>query len=192
MKSTTPDEALTLYQWHCRYVRLAGMSIEHAAEMWRDMKGRYSTDEQHRSALLEALQHTTTIEAEEELRAWSTRTAIEGDEFSAEVRRRTREPLVVRSRLEEDQYICQRCGFSAPRVVNDEGDVVTLDAMAVDVHHIEPLSDGQRTTRLEDLVTLCPTCHRLLHAVGKTIGRSQLKVDLLDRCVVGRPDDVAG
>jgi hypothetical protein len=32
---------------------------------------------------------------------------------------------------------------------------------------------------MEDLVTLCPTCHRLLHAIGTALRRSELPPDLL-------------
>ena len=33
-----------------------------------------------------------------------------------------------------------------------------------DAHHIRPLSEGERDSRVDDLAVLCPTCHRWAHA----------------------------
>jgi 5-methylcytosine-specific restriction protein A len=59
---------------------------------------------------------------------------------------------------------------------------VDLDATVVEVHHIAPLADGTRTTQLQDLVTLCPNCHRTVHAVAKTLGHKDAALDLLKHC----------
>ncbi|SDR29364.1 HNH endonuclease [Rhizobiales bacterium GAS113] len=48
--------------------------------------------------------------------------------------------------------ICEACGFSDP-----------LDPM-FDAHHQQPLAAGVRESRVDDLVVLCPTCHRWAHA----------------------------
>jgi hypothetical protein len=47
---------------------------------------------------------------------------------------------------------CEACDFSDP-----------LDAM-FDAHHLQPLAAGNRGSRVDDLVVLCPTCHRWAHA----------------------------
>lgn len=48
--------------------------------------------------------------------------------------------------------VCEACDFSDP-----------LDAM-FDAHHLQPLAAGDRESRVDDLVVLCPTCHRWAHA----------------------------
>lgn len=48
--------------------------------------------------------------------------------------------------------VCEACRFSDP-----------LDSM-FDAHHLEPLAAGNRQSRVDDLVVLCPTCHRWAHA----------------------------
>jgi predicted HNH restriction endonuclease len=32
-----------------------------------------------------------------------------------------------------------------------------------DAHHLQPLAAGIRESRVDDLVVLCPTCHRWAH-----------------------------
>lgn len=57
--------------------------------------------------------------------------------------------------LNNGVLVCAACGFS------DE-----LDAV-FDAHHLQPLSAGRRESRIDDLVILCPTCHRWAHAKAK-------------------------
>jgi 5-methylcytosine-specific restriction endonuclease McrA len=46
--------------------------------------------------------------------------------------------------LTRDRFACTSCGARAP----------------LDVHHIEPLGQGGQPYELENLETLCRTCHR--------------------------------
>jgi hypothetical protein len=48
--------------------------------------------------------------------------------------------------------VCEACKFSD-----------SLDSM-FDAHHQQPLAAGVRESRADDLVVLCPTCHRWAHA----------------------------
>jgi 5-methylcytosine-specific restriction protein A len=50
------------------------------------------------------------------------------------------------------------CGFT-PRVESQ-----------LDVHHLDPIAEGQRRTRLEDVVVLCANCHRLAHSLEPPMG----------------------
>jgi len=34
----------------------------------------------------------------------------------------------------------------------------------LDVHHLKPMSEGERLTSLADVAVLCATCHRLAHS----------------------------
>jgi hypothetical protein len=66
------------------------------------------------------------------------------------------------ARLEHGALACEACGFTpAPRYG-------APSERAIEAHHTAPLAslpaDGG-VTRLEDLVLLCATCHRLLHAL---------------------------
>lgn len=47
---------------------------------------------------------------------------------------------------------CEACRFS------------NQSASMFDAHHLEPLAAGIRESRVDDLVVLCPTCHRWVHA----------------------------
>lgn len=71
--------------------------------------------------------------------------------------RRLRNQSIVQSRKIEDDFQCQTCGF---RHKLPDGNFV------IDVHHLTPLgsSDGLRVTSIDDLVCLCPNCHRIAHS----------------------------
>jgi predicted HNH restriction endonuclease len=64
----------------------------------------------------------------------------------------TRNRRIVAERKEKDSYKCQACGFR----FESQGKYV------IDCHHIDPLA-GPTVTNLNDLVCLCPTCHRIAH-----------------------------
>ncbi|CAD5366512.1 hypothetical protein RA210_U10362 [Rubrivivax sp. A210] len=59
---------------------------------------------------------------------------------------------------------CMACAF-APR-----GD------SQLDLHHLDPISEGQRRTRLEDLAVLCANCHRFAHSVEPPMGVEGLRL----------------
>lgn len=52
-----------------------------------------------------------------------------------------------------DGYSCQSCGFH----------LKIGKRYVIDCHHLYPVALGVRETLLEDLVSLCPTCHRIAH-----------------------------
>ncbi len=59
---------------------------------------------------------------------------------------------------------CMACGYVPPQT----------DVM--DVHHLDPIAEGERKTTIEDLVVLCPTCHRHAHIESPPIPMERLKV----------------
>jgi HNH endonuclease len=91
-------------------------------------------------------------------------TGVEGELVEEMIRRRTRDAALRRTRLLHDGHRCQACAFLGHSRVREK---------VVDVHHVDPLRDvaGNVTTKLDDLVTLCPTCHRLVHAMAGLLGR---------------------
>ncbi|MCL1973143.1 MAG: HNH endonuclease [Endomicrobia bacterium] len=67
---------------------------------------------------------------------------------------RSRNSQQVNERKDLDGYTCQICSFN-------------FNNKIVEVHHLIPLytSDDVRITNIEELLTLCPTCHRLAHYI---------------------------
>lgn len=63
-----------------------------------------------------------------------------------------RSAKLVKAVKERDRYTCRACGFH-------------FEDQIVHVHHLDPLSEYKRPkeTKLDDLLTLCPTCHYLAH-----------------------------
>jgi len=65
-----------------------------------------------------------------------------------------------------DDYKCQACGFKLS--VNGN--------YAIECHHKFPLSESGKTiTELSDLISLCPTCHRLTHLRQPALSINELK-----------------
>jgi predicted HNH restriction endonuclease len=70
---------------------------------------------------------------------------------------RSRDPRLVEERKVHDRYTCQVCRF---RLEVESGKFI------IDVHHLKPLGQmvGVNITSIEELVCLCPTCHRIAHS----------------------------
>lgn len=66
----------------------------------------------------------------------------------------TRNRSLIKLCKERDDYRCQSCKFK----------LEAAGKFVIECHHLNPLSsNGARITRLEELVCLCPTCHRIAH-----------------------------
>lgn len=93
--------------------------------------------------------------------------ALEGTIVKELGRRRTRDRQLRLARLHRDDYTCQGCKFSVSGIAVLESDAV------LEVHHVDPLHDtGPILNTVESLVTLCPTCHRLIHALATSTHRT--------------------
>jgi hypothetical protein len=68
---------------------------------------------------------------------------------------RSRNQEIIASRKARDDYRCQACEFR----LELQGQYI------IDCHHKYPFAGvpGVRVTRLDDLICLCPTCHRISH-----------------------------
>jgi len=77
---------------------------------------------------------------------------LEGGKEEVKGYRIRRSAKLVRAAKRRDNHSCQACGFH-------------FEDQIVHVHHLDPLSEYKRPqeTKLEDLLTLCPTCHYLAH-----------------------------
>ena len=72
---------------------------------------------------------------------------------------RERSQKLVKAVKTRDGFTCQICGFNFTEVYGEIGRGFS------EVHHIVPLSKLKREklTRIEDLITVCSNCHRMLH-----------------------------
>ena len=77
---------------------------------------------------------------------------------------RERAPELARQRKRQDGYRCQICGMTFLEVHGDIG------RGFAEAHHIVPLAKLRRRTRrtVEDLITVCPNCHSMLHRMDGT------------------------
>ena len=85
--------------------------------------------------------------------AWSERPgdpgAVEGARVDVVLSKAERDPSLRKRALAHYGLHCRACGL-IPRV-----------EAQIEVHHLEPVSEGVRRTRLEDLCPLCRNCHSL-------------------------------
>ena len=88
--------------------------------------------------------------------------AIENRKSVAWHIRAERDPKLAQKCKERDQYKCQVCGF------HFEEKYGPLGKDFAEAHHIVPLAtlEGEVQTSLDDLVTVCANCHRMLHRMA--------------------------
>jgi len=92
--------------------------------------------------------------------------AIEGYLVDFQYFKRKRNQKLADECKIRDDYKCQACGFKLS--VNGK--------YAIECHHKFPLSESGKTkTRLSDLISLCPTCHRLTHLRQPALSITELR-----------------
>jgi 5-methylcytosine-specific restriction protein A len=93
-------------------------------------------------------------------------TAVEGTTTEQWVKIRLRAALLaqrfIQARQKAKTLRCDACSFD-PVVRINGADIKPRTLL--DVHHLNPLEEGRRVTTLADFKLLCPTCHRLEHAL---------------------------
>jgi len=79
----------------------------------------------------------------------------EGYQQDRKVKFKSRNARIINQRKRKDGYRCQACDFRME--VNGK--------FIIDCHHINPLGNAEEAiiTNLNDLICLCPTCHRISH-----------------------------
>ncbi|WP_075478453.1 HNH endonuclease [Moritella viscosa] len=78
---------------------------------------------------------------------------------------RKRDQKLVKQRKKMDNYQCQSCDFS----------LIIEGKSIIECHHLFPLNFGERDTKIEDLVCLCPTCHRIAHLRKNPLNLEEIK-----------------
>ena len=98
--------------------------------------------------------------------------AIEGVKAERWARIRTRAAWkahqFLKGRMRKDTLRCDQCGFDPSGRVDPN---VIRPRSLLDVHHKRPLEEGVRYTNVTDFDLLCPTCHRIEHALLKAASR---------------------
>jgi predicted HNH restriction endonuclease len=163
-----------------------------SAEFGRPVLERYEWDESyygiyvgspvsHRSTIDHVVKHATEL-FEAVARVVGGRTGSEDthDTYSAVENRayvvshiaRERNGLLPAQCKFRDEYVCRICSMRYRDVYG------VLGAEFAEAHHIVPLGKlkGSTRTKLEDLITVCANCHRMLHRMrGKKSDIPQLR-----------------
>ena len=80
--------------------------------------------------------------------------AIEGYERDRSIVSYSRNARIVAACKRRDKHTCQACGFR----------LKISSIFVIECHHTRPLAEnGPREVSLDELVCLCPTCHRIAH-----------------------------
>ena len=71
--------------------------------------------------------------------------------------KKSRDRELVEARKSKDDYTCQACGYRK---------LVGKQKYIIDVHHLNPMGAISEVilTSIEDLICLCPNCHRVAHS----------------------------
>lgn len=86
--------------------------------------------------------------------------AIEGETIDRQVTVYKRDARLRKECLEKNGHVCSICGFD-PATKYGKG-----FENIIEVHHVHPVACGTRETTLDDLIPVCPNCHRALHSKG--------------------------
>jgi len=103
-------------------------------------------------------------------RVLSDKQVEEGYRGDRQVQFIKRNKKIILDAKKRDGFRCQACGFH----LEVEGKAL------IDCHHRFPLSHspGARITRLDDLVCLCPTCHRIAHTKAFPLSPVEIRQQL--------------
>lgn len=98
---------------------------------------------------------------------WDMEEASEGKRYLKETEVLSRNFPLMLKRKKKDDYTCAACGYK----------LEVAGKFIADCHHTKPLSDNSkvRITKIDELVTLCPNCHRIAHSRAKPYSVNQIK-----------------
>ncbi len=78
----------------------------------------------------------------------------------------SRNAQIVAACKRRDDHTCKACGFR----------LVINGIFVIECHHTKPLAEqGPREVSLDELVCLCPTCHRIAHTRRKPFSVEEIK-----------------
>ena len=70
----------------------------------------------------------------------------------------------------ERDYTCEICGVKLTDIYGP------IANEFIEVHHKEPIHEGERETTKEDLICVCPNCHSMLHRLDPVLSPEDLKL----------------
>lgn len=73
-----------------------------------------------------------------------------------------------------DNYTCCVCGMNFADFYGEDG------LGFIEVHHLNPIHEGSRETKLEDMVSVCSNCHSMLHKKTPPLTPEMLKAKILN------------
>ena len=71
---------------------------------------------------------------------------------------RKRDALLRNECLKQKGKVCSICGFDPVKKYGKGFENI------IEVHHLDPIAGGKRETTIDDLIPVCPNCHRALHS----------------------------
>ena len=96
--------------------------------------------------------------------------AREGMEYECHSKEYKRNRELRDEVAQERNYTCEICGV----YLNDIYGPIANEF--IEVHHKDPVHDGERTTTKEDLICVCPNCHSMLHRENPILSPEDLKL----------------
>ena len=92
--------------------------------------------------------------------------AIEGYEQDKKILSGARNQSLAKECKVRDDFKCKACGFK----LKHNGKYI------IECHHTNPIGiGGARETMLDDLISLCPTCHRIAHTRKEPLTVEEIK-----------------
>ena len=91
------------------------------------------------------------------------KTYLEGaKQIYIERRRRKRDPNLRPNAIDKYGYICYVCEADLNDSIYGK-----YGKKCIEVHHLNPISNGERETSVSDVKVVCSNCHSILHSEGK-------------------------
>ena len=88
---------------------------------------------------------------------------VEGGREDHVLSKAERDPAIRRAALKHYGSKCHAC------------DLVPPHPSIIDIHHLDPIAEGERRTTLEDVIPLCANCHRRVHTRKPPIPIEELR-----------------
>jgi 5-methylcytosine-specific restriction protein A len=105
--------------------------------------------------------------------SWAKKAYSEGAQIEDILsQERNRNTYLRRLAIKQYGLKCYACDF-VPKTSNQ-----------IDIHHLDPIAEGERQTTLDDLIPLCANCHRLAHSEQPPLTIEMLKA-LLQQAFLG-------
>ncbi len=99
----------------------------------------------------------------------------EGDRYSVQLDQHERSVAARAACLAHHGYNCAVCGMNFETFYGQVGH------QYVQVHHLKPISDGNRVTDpILDLIPVCANCHAMLHRKDPPIGVDELRATVFN------------